>query len=218
MARPGKARVLLVLALAAGLSYPLGWGQTLPVPVEMLWKGAAVTLLASWVAAQARGADGVLLALALAFGALGDILLVVSIAGGAMAFMVGHALAIWLYLRNRRAEVSPSQTLLALLVVPLAVLIAFLLPADRSQAPGVAVYGLFVGSMAATAWVSRFPRYRTGIGAMLFLGSDLLIFARMGPLAHGGIALGLVVWLTYLAGQTLIAVGGVEGIPRPRTA
>ena len=37
-----------------------------------------------------------------------------------------------------------------------------------------------VAIMAATAWVSRFPRYRTGIGAMAFLASDLLIFAGGG--------------------------------------
>jgi len=50
----------------------------------------------------------------------------------------------------------------------------------RAAAPGVAVYSLGLALMAATAWTSRFPRFRVGIGAVMFLVSDLLIFGRMG--------------------------------------
>jgi len=60
--------------------------------------------------------------------------------------------------------------------------------------------------MAAMAWTSRFPRYRTGIGAMLFVASDLLIFARLGPIADT-VTAGIVIWLLYFIGQWLIAVG-----------
>jgi uncharacterized membrane protein YhhN len=60
--------------------------------------------------------------------------------------------------------------------------------------------------MAASAWISRFPRYLTGIGAMMFLGSDLLIFARLGPLAGSALP-GLLIWPLYFAGQVLIAWG-----------
>src|SRR5690606_31437284 len=115
--------------------------------------------------------------------------------------------AIRLYWRNRRSALTVSQRTLALVTVPVAVLIAFLLPIDRTAAATAAAYTLFVAAMAACAWVSRFPRYRTGIGTMLFLASDLLIFARMGPLAGGGGGLGLAIWLSYFVGQTLIAVG-----------
>jgi uncharacterized membrane protein YhhN len=58
------------------------------------------------------------------------------------------------------------------------VIVAFLLPADRAGAPGVALYSLGLALMAATAWLSRFPRYRVGIGALMFVVSDLLIFGR----------------------------------------
>jgi uncharacterized membrane protein YhhN len=71
--------------------------------------------------------------------------------------------------------------------------------------------------MAATAWLSRFPRFRTGIGAQLFLISDLLIFARMGPL-HGQAWLGFGVWGLYYLGQLLIALGVTQTLaatPRP---
>jgi uncharacterized membrane protein YhhN len=64
--------------------------------------------------------------------------------------------------------------------VPATVIIAYLLPADRAGAPGVALYSLGLSLMAATAWTSRFHRFRVGIGAVMFVVSDLLIFARAG--------------------------------------
>ncbi|MBC7986766.1 MAG: lysoplasmalogenase [Sphingomonadaceae bacterium] len=200
------ARLVLALSLIAGLSYPLGWDAGLPALALTAWKGTGVALLALYAALLAREADGWLLAVVLALGALGDVLLETSMTAGALAFLAGHVVAIGLYLRNRRASLSRSQRLLALLVVPLGVIIAWSLPADRAAAPGVALYGLTVAAMAAAAWTSRFPRYWTGLGAMLFLASDLLIFARMGPLAEAA-GISLTIWLAYYFGQLLICLG-----------
>lgn len=202
----GIARLLVIASLFFGLSYPLVWNLGWPVLASTLWKGAGVGLLAVAAVVEARGRDGWLLAAVLGLGALGDVLLVGSMTDGAIAFMAGHVVAIGLYLSNRRAALSPSQRALALLVIPASVLIAWLLPADRAEAPGIAAYALFVTAMAAAAWISRFPRYRTGIGAMMFLASDLLIFARMGPLAGAAWA-GLAIWLLYYVGQLLIFLG-----------
>jgi len=76
----------------------------------------------------------------------------------------------------------------------------------RAAAPGVAVYSLGLALMAATAWTSRFPRFRVGIGAVMFLVSDLLIFGRMGPLPDN-LVVGLAVWGLYYFGQLLICLG-----------
>ncbi|WP_238475384.1 lysoplasmalogenase family protein [Sphingomonas cavernae] len=200
------ARWLVIASLFFGLSYPLIWNLGWPEGLITAWKGAGVALLALAAASEARDGDGWLLAAVLGFGALGDVLLVGSMTTGAIAFIIGHVLAIWLYLRNRRATLAPSQRALALLVVPVSVLIAWSLPVDRAQAPGIAIYALFVAAMAAAAWSSRFPRYRTGIGAMMFLASDLLIFARMGPF-EGAIWAGLAIWLLYYVGQVLVYLG-----------
>lgn len=199
-------RGLLVVSLLFGLSYPLVWGLGWPAGVTTAWKGAGVGLLALLAAFEARNPDGWLLAALLGFGALGDMLLVGSMTTGAIAFMVGHVIAIWLFLRNRRGHLSVSQRALAFLVIPASVLIAWSLPADRGQAPGVALYALFVAAMAAAAWTSRFPRYLAGIGAMMFLASDLLIFARLGTL-EGAVGVSLAIWLLYYAGQVLITLG-----------
>ena len=68
---------------------------------------------------------------------------------------------------------------------------------------------LVLGAMAATAWVSHFPRHWVGLGAVLFAVSDLLIFARMGPLA-GSMLPQVLIWPLYFGGQALIATGVVR--------
>jgi uncharacterized membrane protein YhhN len=200
------ARGLLVGSLIFGLSYPSIWNLGWPDSLTTAWKGAGVGLLALFATIEARNIDGWLLAGLLWFGALGDVLLVGSMTAGAIAFVTAHVIAIWLYVRNRRERLPVSQRALALVVIPASILIAWSLPSDRGQAPTVAVYSLFVAAMAAAAWTSRFPRYLTGIGAMMFLASDLLIFARMGALQWAAWA-GLAIWLLYYAGQLLIALG-----------
>jgi len=198
-------RGLLWAAIVAGASYCLaawlGWHG----PAVTAWKGAGVSLLALWAATRARSADGWLLAAVLALGAIGDVLLdAVGMTAGALAFLAGHLVAIALYLRNRRPIPTTSQRLLGWLVAPLTIIVAFAM----THAIGVGIYAAALGVMAATAWTSRFPRYRVGIGAMLFVASDLLIFSRAGPLA-GSFAPTLLVWPLYFTGQALIAVGVV---------
>jgi uncharacterized membrane protein YhhN len=203
-------RGLLWAAIAAGASYCLaawlGWHG----PAVTAWKGAGVGLLALWAATRARSADGWLIAAVLALGAIGDVLLdAVGLTTGAVAFLAGHLVAIALYMRNRRATLSVSQRLLGWLVAPLTIAIAFAM----THAIGVAIYAAALGAMAAVAWTSRFPRYRVGLGAMLFVASDLLIFSRGGPLA-GSFLPTLLVWPLYFAGQTLIAAGVVATLDR----
>ena len=189
-------------------------------PLSLTWKGLGVGLLAIYAALNARTVDGWLLTAVMAFGALGDVLLgAAGLTVGAIAFLAGHLLAIGLYLRNRRPNPTRSQLALAIVLVPAVVIIAFLLPADRAGAPGVALYSLGLALMAATAWVSRFPRYRVGLGALMFVVSDLLIFGRDGPLPES-FAVGLGVWGLYYFGQLLICVGVVQALrtPTPKSA
>ncbi len=211
-----RARPLFLAALIAGVIYlPLAMrfpGEPLMVPV----KGLAVALLALWAALNARGANGWLIVAVLALGALGDVLIDgIGLIAGAWAFLAGHAVAICLYLRNRRVKPTASQIAAASALLVGAPLIAWLLPEDRTIAPGAALYGFGVGAMAASAWISRFPRYRVGIGAVLFVVSDMMIFARMGPLIDSILPM-LMVWPLYVAGQALIAWGVVTTLLRRR--
>lgn len=215
-----RARWLWLAALVGGISYFWAVIQHLDGPLIWAWKTSGVALLALCAAANARAADGWLIAAALGFGALGDYLLdALGMLPGAAAFATGHLIAIALYLRNRRSSLSASQTLLVFGVVPLALVIAWGLTraAEQGQMIAAIAYTGGVAVMAATAWASRFPRYRTGIGAMLFLASDLFIFAGEGGTLAKSVTMWLV-WPLYFGGQALIAWGVVSTLSKEARA
>lgn len=196
------ARWTLIASVIAGVSYVVTWHVTLPPPVEIAWKGAGVALLALHAAMRARSMDGWLLVGVMGFGALGDVLLeVAGLTVGAVAFLLGHVVAIALYMRHRR-----RASLRPLILIPAVTAIAWMLPADRAAAPGIALYSVFLATMAATALNSHFSIRTVGRGALMFVLSDLLIFARLGPLPDN-LAVGLAVWGLYYFGQMLICVG-----------
>ncbi|MFM9852499.1 MAG: lysoplasmalogenase family protein [Sphingomonadaceae bacterium] len=203
---------ILALSLLAGLSYTFSSTLTVPFVALVIWKGSGVGMLALYAALAARSRDGWLLSVVMALHSCGDIVLdAAGYTAGALLFMIGHAVAIGLYARNRRPQLSRSQTLLALLLVPFSLLIAFAMTQDV----GVGVYTIVVSAMAAMAWTSRFSRYSVGIGAIAFLVSDLLIFARMGPLAGVG-QVSFSIWILYFSGQFMITVGVARALAKRR--
>ena len=211
-----RARWLWWLALVGGVSFFVAVHQHWHGPAIWAWKTSGAALLALWAAANARGTDGRLIALTLGFGALGDYLLDArGLIVGALAFAAGHVTAIILYWRNRRPALSAPQRWLGWLTVPAALVIAWGLTRGAPDGAAAVGYTALVAAMAASAWTSRFPRYRTGIGAMLFLASDLFIFAGEGGALSKDVTLWLV-WPLYFAGQALIAWGVVSTLSRER--
>ena len=210
MDRPGLLpKLILALAILGGVSFLAANRFALPDAAMIVWKGSGVALLAVYAAMRARTLDGWLVAAVMALGATGDVLLEThGLITGAVAFLAGHLVAIALYLRNRRPSLSGSQLLLPLLIIPATVIVAYLLPNDRAGAPGIALYSAGLALMAATAWISRFPRLSVSLGALMFVASDLLIFARTGPLEHNP-WIGFAIWALYFAGQLRICLGVV---------
>jgi len=116
----------------------------------------------------------------------------------------------WLCIvRHRRANMTVSQKLFAAALLILTPIISWLLVAGMQGAMQVALYALALGGMAGLAWTSSFPRYRVGVGAVLFVVSDLLIFARLGSRLPQDITSWLI-WPTYYLGQFLIATGVIQ--------
>lgn len=180
---------------------------------QMALKGAGVALLAVYAFRRGVGMDGLLLTTYLAFGALGDVLIEIAITYGGAAFFAGHIAAIAMFLRNRREAPTGSQRAAGAALLLLTPVLCWLLSGSYE----VGLYGLALGGMAAGAWMSRFPRYRVGTGAVLFVISDLLIFSEMGninlaPLPH------YLIWPLYFVGQLLIAVGVVQTLLADRLA
>ncbi|UIJ43680.1 lysoplasmalogenase family protein [Sphingomonas cannabina] len=197
-----RFRWIFAAALVAGASYFAVTRTGVDGAALIAWKGAGVGLLALWAALNARSRDGWLIAAVLALGALGDVLLAAAgLTVGALAFLAGHVVAAMLYFRNRAR--SWWMMLPAVVLVPLvAVVIA------PTPDAGIALYATGLGAMAGAALIGRFPRI-VGIGAMLFVLSDWLIFAETGALAGSPLP-GLLIWPLYFAGQAMIT-GGLIG-------
>lgn len=208
-----EERPILLASIAAAVAFYFLRDSELGGVQQMALKGAGVALLALYAFRRGVGRDGLLLTTYLAFGALGDVLIEIDTALGGAAFFAGHVAAIALYLRNPRGEPTGSQKAAGAALLLLTPVLCWLLSGDYQ----VGIYGLALGGMAAGAWLSRFPRYRVGIGAVLFVISDLLIFSQMGsfdlaPLPH------YLIWPLYYLGQLLIAVGVVQSLLADRLA
>ena len=201
-------RPYLLGSLLAGISSPASW-LFLPLDgglIAMCWKMAAVGFLVPFALRRHHKGEFVALAIMLAFYALGDGLIELSMVAGALAFAVGHLVAIFIYFRHRRVKPVFSQKLLAVTILLATPVIAFFLPPTRDEGIQVAAYSIILAAMAAMAWSSNFPRYRVGLGAILFVFSDLLIFAELGPLAESEVT-GIAIWYLYYFGVLMIAVG-----------
>lgn len=175
----------------------------------LLAKGASVGLLALYALLRVphgrRGIDGALLVAALALAAAGDVGIELDFTIGGALFAAAHSVAVALYLRNRHPRPSPSQKAIGVALLIGTPLVSYIL----SGAAEIAVYAGFLGAMASAAWMSHYPRYRVGTGAVLFMLSDWLIFARMGPYDLAPLP-DLLIWPLYYSGQLMIATGIVQ--------
>ena len=179
-------------------------------PIGEIWllllKGAGVGLLALYAMRRGgAGLDSAIFVLVLALAAAGDMVLELEFAVGGALFFASHLVAVVFYLRQPRQATTPSQRMFAAALLIGTPLVSYFL----SGRADIALYSAALGAMAAAAWISRFPRYRVGIGAVLFILSDWLIFARFGPLNLEP-APAILIWPLYYAGQLMIATGVVQ--------
>jgi uncharacterized membrane protein YhhN len=175
----------------------------------MAMKGASVGLLALYAALRVpqgkHRADGWLLVVVLALAACGDVAIELDFVTGGAFFAASHMVAVALYLRNLHKRPSPVQKLIGAVLLIGTPLVSWLLSGQAQ----IAAYAAFLGAMASSAWMSHYPRYRVGTGAVLFVLSDWLIFARMGPLDLEP-ANTILIWPLYYAAQIMIATGIVQ--------
>lgn len=209
-----EKRPYLLASIATAIAYYLLRDGPLGELYLALIKGASIALLAIYAWHRSHSRDVHLIAAVLAIAAAGDMVIEFYEAEGGALFFASHLVALGLYLQpyNRRPHLAPSQKAAAVALLLLTPLTAYLLARDWS----VALYALALGGMASAAWTSRFSRYHVGVGALLFVVSDLLIFASMGG-AITGLAT-LAVWPLYYVGQFLICTGVVQTLRRDHQA
>jgi hypothetical protein len=204
-----EQRPFLLLSVAAALAFYYLRAGTLPEAYLIPIKGAAVGLLAVYAYVRHSSPDARLLTWALGAAALADMAYQFDIKISALLFFLFHVLSLGVFLKHRREALKGTQSWVVGLTLILTPVIAYLLPTDRDTAWQVALYALALGGMASGAWASSFPRYRVGSGAMLFLASDMLIFAEMGPL-RGHFLPEYMVWPLYYLGMFLICTGVIQ--------
>lgn len=207
------SRPWLVAGIALAIAFWLVADSALGGTFKIALKGASVAALAGYALSRSKARDARMIAAAMAAGATGDVALELSTVAGGVFFLLSHLIAIALYLTNRRPQPTDTQKVAAFALFAGVPLGAWLLARD----PIAVIYALALGGMAATAWLSRFSRYTVGIGALLFVASDLLIFARLGGALDEGLT-GWLVWPLYYLGQLLICTGVIRTVRRDHRA
>jgi uncharacterized membrane protein YhhN len=209
-----EKRPYLLASIAAAIAYYILRDGALGGIYLAAIKGAGVALLAVYAWQRSRSNDVHLIAAVMAIAAAGDVMIEFSQVEGGGLFFASHLVAMALYLQqhNRRAHPTGSQKAAAVALLLLTPLAAFLLSGEWA----VALYALALGGMAGTAWTSRFSRYHVGIGALLFVASDLLLFASVGGALDG--PADLLVWPLYYVGQFLICTGVVQTLRQDHQA
>ena len=198
-------RPWLLVAVACAVAFYFLRDEAIGGLYLIILKGAGVGALAAYAFHRGKGTPGILIGLVMTLSAIGDMAIELTLEAGGTAFFLSHLVAMALYLKFPRHHTTASQKGLAVVLLLGTPLICWFL----SQNASIALYGLALGGMAATAWMSRFPRYRVGLGAVLFVVSDWLIFSREGPVNLAPLP-DLAIWPLYFAGQFLIATGVVQ--------
>jgi uncharacterized membrane protein YhhN len=210
-----RSSPLLYVSAAAGAIYLLTQ-RWQPYAGSALVKGCAVGALAVLALRSRGGRRGAgLLALALGFCTMGDVLLDLDprmFAFGLGAFLLAHLTYISLFVRNRTAGIRlrPAQLAAVLLVLVYSVTLSvWIVPSVGELAAPVVLYICALTAMVSTAILARFRRPWVVVGAILFLISDSLLaihkFKEPVPLRD------YLVWTTYYLGQCGIALGYLAG-------
>lgn len=183
---------------------------SLPKPLIVATKGLFSALLAMSVFAARKGSASNMVGAALVISAIGDMLLVTAgSAAGGLAFAFAHLLAGYAYAKNRRDHNSAIVWMFAAAVPVIAVVSSYLALRGSDQTMLMSLFPLISASMAAFAILSRFPLWLSGLGAAIFVASDVLFLADLGVLRHSG-AWGYLTWASYAVGYAMVARGAAS--------
>ncbi|MBI1236191.1 MAG: hypothetical protein GC188_05840 [Alphaproteobacteria bacterium] len=203
---------LLLLSVSALLAFAYLFASWLPVayPATVALKASGILLLA--VYASRRNAH--LLAMALAFSAIGDAMLALEpsrMTLGIAAFGLAHILYGALFLRKLRSAGvrSPWGVPLAFAILVYGALILYWFqPGMGDLRIPATLYNGIILVMAVLAVLSK-ARWLAVTGALLFVGSDTLIaldlFKDYDPAWRGP-----AVWISYVAAQFCLTLGLVR--------
>ncbi|MEJ2457851.1 MAG: hypothetical protein P8Y58_06750 [Novosphingobium sp.] len=189
----------------------------LPGVYLLTLKAAPLVLLAAYATLRHRGHDSQLLAAMLIFEGVGAALSDLAESWAGIVMVVGFALGIGLFLTHRRPHLTGSQKGLAVALLLLTPVICQFVVNPLAGVGWAPVYfGVAMGGMAASAWTSRFPRYRVGLGALLIVAGSMAALISLRVVNGPGLG-EILGWPLFYLGNLIMATG-VTGELRARAA
>ena len=205
-------------AVAAVLNFAGQTADSIQI-LASLTKPALMPLLAATTLAAARDRESKTLKLLIAAqlcGCAGDILLIpgdfLPFIGGLVMFLVGHIFYISIMGGLSWKGLGVAKWVVALLVMAaLVAVLAMSIGVSGVMLAPMAIYGMVLMLLIFSA-LAGFLKYRTGVwgmllcAAVLFTFSDILVASRsFDAIPFEG--KGLVIMVTYLAAQSMLAAG-----------
>lgn len=137
------------------------------------------------------------------------LLVTVGLVASGVAFAAAHGFAIMAYARERDDGVATGRLIMALMIPAIAVALSVFALRHGGLNIGIGFFPTISGTMAAMAVISRFPLWRSGLGATIFVASDVLVFVDIGVLQNSG-TFGWLTWACYAGGYILVARGAID--------
>jgi len=208
--------------LAASLLSALAWGWLqggeTPGAYLMVLHGGALALLAAYAVLRHRGRDTQLLAAMMGLQAVSVILFDLASPWAMTLLFFAYTVGLSLFLTHRLLSPDVSHRVgAAALTLGTPALCFFI-----AWRAGIAIpvfYGLALGGMAATAWISTFPQGRVGVGAVLLVaGNAIGLSALVDAGGSGELAdwRAVLSWTLFYLGNLALATG-VTGELRSRS-
>ena len=169
-------------------------------------------LLAIYAALRQRGRDTGLLAAMVGLEGLGWALATLSPDFAVMALWLAFLAGLSLFLQHRVTAPQVDRRIAAA-----ALLLGTPVLCVAAGGMAMLVLGLALGAMAASAWISTFPRERVGAGGLLIVAGMLMAMIDTGGIEASGRWLALAAWPVAYLGNLVLATG-VTGELRAREA
>ncbi|KQM13038.1 hypothetical protein [Novosphingobium sp. Leaf2] len=198
-----EKRPLLLVSVVLAVACAFVWGEDTPEVYRMVLRAAPLLMLAAYALVGRSDPDARPLAGMLVLAAVGSAFADYSPLIGLNARLLGYLIGLGLFLRHRRV-IMDSASRVAAAALFLGTPVLLFVAADRAGV-GVPVFmGLALGGMAASAWISTFPRWRVGLGAGLIALSEVLAIAASGDSTH---AAEIGTWPLFYIGHLLLTIG-----------
>lgn len=206
-----ERRPWLLASLGASMAYYVLKDAEFPGIQLMAMEAASLLLLAGYAWLRHKSEEAYMVSGMMALAGIGVVAVELDLFLGALVLILGNCLGIALFVQRRRKYLAASQKAVATALLVLTPLSVLGFAANDPAKWTICSFAVALGGMAGSAWVSTFPRYRVGTGAVLYVASSLLSVAGAGPLAANPLP-GLLAWPLFYIGQFLICTGVIQNV------